>query len=59
MLSYLLPIFIGTLIIAYSVGKPYWREHQRDKIRNQPFKKEWRKIIQQIMPYFRQVPAGI
>jgi len=59
MLSYLLPIFIGTLIIAYSVGKPYWREHQRDKIRNQPFKKEWRKIIQQRMPYFRQMPADL
>lgn len=59
MLSYLLPIFIGTLIIAYSLGKPYWREYQRDKIRNQPFKKEWRKIIQQRMPYFRQMPADL
>ena len=59
MLSYLLPIFIGVLIIGYSVGKPYWREYQRDKIRSQPFKKEWRKIIQQRMPYFRQMPADL
>lgn len=59
MLSYLLPIFIGVLLIGYSVGKPYWREFQRDKIKSKPFKKEWRKIIQQRMPYFRQMPADL
>jgi Mlc titration factor MtfA (ptsG expression regulator) len=59
MLSYLLPIFIGVLLIGYSVGKPYWREHKRKKIRNEPFKKEWRKIIQQRMPYFRQMPSDL
>jgi len=59
MLSYLLPVFIGILIIAYSVGKPYWREYQRNKIKNQPFKKQWRKIIQKRMPYFRKMPAEL
>ena len=59
MLSYLLPLFIAILIIGYLVGKPYWREYQREKIRNQPFKKEWRKIIQQRIPYFRQMPADL
>jgi len=59
MLSYLLPIFIGVILIGYSAGKPYWRDYQRDKIKNQPFKKQWRKIIQQRMPYFRQMPADL
>ena len=59
MLSYLLPTLIGLLLIGYSIGKPYWREYQREKIRNQPFKKQWRKIIQQRMPYFRQMPADL
>jgi Mlc titration factor MtfA (ptsG expression regulator) len=59
MLSYLLPICIGLLLIGYSVGKPYWREYQRNKIRSQPFKKEWRKIIQQRMPYFKQMPTDL
>ncbi|SNT70785.1 zinc-dependent peptidase [Psychrobacter sp. LV10R520-6] len=59
MLSYLLPIMIGVILIGYSAGEPYWREHQRDKIRRQPFKKEWRKIIRQRMPYFRQMPADL
>ena len=59
MFSYLLPIIIGVSIIAYLVGKPYWQEYQRDKIRSQPFKKEWRKIIQQRMPYFKQMPTDL
>ncbi|MEW6990984.1 zinc-dependent peptidase [Colwelliaceae bacterium 6441] len=59
MLSYLLPILIGALLIGYSAAKPYWREYQRDKIRNQPFKKEWRKIIQRRVPYFRKMPADL
>ena len=59
MLSYFLPIIIGVLLIGYSVGKPYWRSYQRNKIGNRPFKKEWRKIIQQRMPYFRQMPADL
>lgn len=59
MLSYLLPILIGVLLICYSAGKPYWREYQRNKIRRKPFKKEWRKIIQQRMPYFKQMPTDL
>jgi Mlc titration factor MtfA (ptsG expression regulator) len=59
MLSYFLPIIIGVLLIGYSIGKPYWRTYQRRKIGNMPFKKEWRKIIQQRIPYFRQMPADL
>jgi len=59
MLSYWLPILIGLLLIGYSVGKPYWREHQRNKIKAKPFKKAWRKIIQKRMPYFKQMPADL
>jgi len=59
MLSYFLPIFIAVLLIGYSAGKPYWISKQRNKIRQRPFKKSWRKIIQQRMPYFRQMPADL
>ncbi|WP_281557947.1 M90 family metallopeptidase [Thalassomonas sp. RHCl1] len=59
MLSYVLPLIIGVLLIGYFAGKPYWREYQRNKIRRLPFKKEWRKILQQRMPYFRQMPADL
>ncbi|MFQ3338435.1 MAG: Mlc titration factor MtfA (ptsG expression regulator), partial [Colwellia sp.] len=55
----LLPIFIGIAIIGYMMAKPYVREYKRDKVRSLPFKKKWRKIIQQRMPYFRQMPADL
>ncbi|WP_076418969.1 M90 family metallopeptidase [Colwellia sp. UCD-KL20] len=59
MLSFLLPIIICVLLIGFSVGKPYWREYKRGVIRKKPFNKQWRKIIQQRMPYFRGMPADL
>ncbi|MFT5756487.1 MAG: Mlc titration factor MtfA (ptsG expression regulator) [Alteromonadaceae bacterium] len=59
MLSLFLPLLIGALLISILVAKPYYREYQRNKIRKQPFKKQWRKIIQQRIPYFRQMPADL
>lgn len=58
-MSYFLPIFIAVLLIGYSAGKPFWREYQRNKIKAQPFPKQWRKIIQQRMPYFRAMPTDL
>lgn len=59
MLPLLLPVIIGALLIGFLIGKPYWREYKRKKIKDQPFKKQWRKIIQQRMPYFKQMPADL
>ena len=55
----LLPLFIGIGIIGYLMAKPRLREHKRNKVRALPFKKEWRKIIQQRMPYFKQMPTDL
>lgn len=57
--SLMLPVLIGVIFIGYSLGNPRWREYKRDNIRNRPFNKQWRKIIQQRMPYFRQMPADL
>lgn len=59
MLSYILPLLIGILLIGYTLAKPYWREYQRDKIKNRPFTKPWRNILRQRMPYFRLMPADL
>lgn len=59
MLSYLLPVLIGLILIAYLAGKPYWLEYKRSVIKAKPFKKQWRKIIQQRMPYFKKMPAHL
>mgnify|MGYP001954797472 CR=1 FL=1 len=59
MLPFLLPLLVGILLSSYFIGKPYWREYQRNVIKKQPFKKAWRKIIQQRMPYFKSMPADL
>ena len=59
MFSFLLPVIIGVLLIVYLAGKPHWLEYKRELIKAKPFKKQWRKIIQQRMPYFRQMPADL
>lgn len=59
MLVYLLPAIAAAALIGFIVGKPYWREFQRSKYKQQVFKKEWRKIIQQRMPYFKKMPTHL
>ncbi|MDO6710877.1 zinc-dependent peptidase [Aliiglaciecola sp. 2_MG-2023] len=59
MLSILLPILIGAVIIAFIIGKPYWREFKRKRMNRVPFPKAWRKVLQQRMPYFRKMPADL
>jgi len=59
MLPDFIVIFVAVLVIGFSVGKPYWKRYQRNKVYRQPFKKEWRKIIQIRMPYFRQMPTDL
>ena len=59
MFHYLLLIVIAVVPIGYIVAKPIWRERQRNTIKSLPFKKQWRNIIQQRMPYFRQMPADL
>jgi Mlc titration factor MtfA (ptsG expression regulator) len=59
MSSYLIPLFIGAFFIAFFVGKPYWREYKRSQVKRLPFKRQWRKIIQQRMPYFKKMPTHL
>lgn len=59
MLSFFASFLLGAAVIGFIVGKPYWREYQRNKIKQRPFKKEWRKIIQRRMPYFQKMPVDL
>jgi Mlc titration factor MtfA (ptsG expression regulator) len=56
---FLLPLIAGFLFIAWLLGEPYWRDYKRKKTAKLPFKKEWRKIIQHRMPYFKKMPAHL
>jgi Mlc titration factor MtfA (ptsG expression regulator) len=59
MLSHILLSLIAILILIVFFGRPYWRQHKRKIVAGLPFKKEWRKIIQRRMPYFKTMPADL
>jgi len=54
-----MPIFVGLLFIFLLLSKPYWREYKRTAMRQLPFEKSWRKIIQNRMPYFKTMPTHL
>lgn len=47
------------LVLGWIIGKPYLREHRRDRIRARPFPEAWRDILRQRVPYFRLLPADL
>lgn len=54
-----LAVFLGCLVLLFIVGYPHWQALQRQKIANQPFPKEWRKLLQHKVPYYRLLPADL
>jgi hypothetical protein len=58
-LAILLTITFAFAITGYLFSKPYVRTLKRNSIKQKPFTKAWRKIIQRRMPYFNQMPADL
>lgn len=59
MLPLILPIVIAVFLIGWSVSRPYWRNYKRRLITQQPFQKDWRKILKKRIPYFRHMPVDL
>jgi Mlc titration factor MtfA (ptsG expression regulator) len=47
------------LPIGWIIGRPWYIERKRRRIRERPFPNEWRRILQRHMPYFRSMPADL
>lgn len=58
-MSYFVLFLLAIAVIGAIVGKPYWRELQRSRIKQRPFPKAWRKIIQRRMPYYKSMPVDL
>ena len=58
-MSYVFLFLLTVAIIGFISLKPYWRELQRNKIKQRPFKKAWRKTLQRRMPYFQSMPTDL
>ena len=52
-------LLVTLALVGYILLKPYWVERKRNKIRSQPFPKEWRAILRRNVPYFYSMPADI
>jgi len=50
---------VAALVIAWLVGEPFLVERRREKLRAQPFPKEWREILERRVPYVRRLPAEL
>ena len=58
-MAILLTITFAFAITGYLFSKPYVRTLKRNSIKQKPFTKAWRKIIQRRMPYFNQMPVDL
>lgn len=59
----MLPILIISLValslIGYVLLKPIWVRLRREKIKSQPFPREWRQILKVNVPYFYTMPVDL
>ena len=46
-------------LIGYILLKPRWIQGKRNKIKTQPFPKDWRLILKRNVPYFYSMPADV
>ncbi len=51
--------FVVISLISFIVLKPKWIESKRNKIKAQPFPKQWRMILKRNVPYFYSMPADV
>ncbi len=58
--SQLLSLLLITLLAISAILYPAWRrKHRRHLLRQQPFPKTWRKLLQQRWPLYRALPADL
>lgn len=47
------------LFIGWLLGKPYYTDYRRNRLRNQPFPAQWQAILQRRVPCFRLLPDDL
>lgn len=54
--TYLIIVFLGILVIATIVLRPFYTKFQRNKIGHTDFPVQWREILQKEWPQFQRIP---
>lgn len=47
------------LYLGWLLGKPYWIEYRRERIRKQPFPPAWIALLRRRVPYYRLLPPDL
>lgn len=59
----LLPFYLlsglALAFVVWLLARPWWVEKRRDKLRGQPFPPDWRRILQQRVPYLARMPVDL
>ncbi len=50
---------LGSVILAWLLGQPWWVVHRRRRVRAEPFPAAWRRILQRQVPLYRRLPADL
>lgn len=50
---------VGSVILAWLLGQPWWVAHRRRRVRAEPFPAAWRRILQRQVPLYRRLPADL
>ncbi len=59
MVALLVVVVVGLLVIAFIVGRPWWRGRLRRARAVQPFAAEWSELLRQRVPVYRTLPLPI
>ena len=47
---------VGSVVLAWLLGQPWWVAHRRRRVRAEPFPAAWRRILQRQVPLYRRLP---
>ena len=50
---------LGLLLVAWFAGQPWWRERQRQALRQRPFPSGWRDVLRQRVALYPRLPADL
>lgn len=59
MLPLAIVVLAAVAVLAWLIGQPFYVAHRRNRVKDNPFPDEWRRILKRRAPYFLRIPADL
>lgn len=59
MLPLAIVVLAAVAVLAWLIGQPFYIAHRRNRITENPFPDDWRRILKRRVPYFRCLPTDL